>query len=376
MSMRPGRRSGSEPAVWPWSAKLAVLLVPVVLLILLVAMAITRTVANWPSQRLEGWVLLTILALSLLPVILLLMQTLVTRGGKIQVAGVSLSFAQVSEEVAAAVRTTTLAENLGTTEDVPVAQTSLRSILRALRRARDSEVTVVDLRQGRTWWETRLFILVAGATRRDRPTAIAFIGDRNGKPGSYLGWAPPSRLLDMHVSAVPTLGEAYDRALSKATQWQIGTPGPRQKGQAPYVTLPWDKNNQQTFLPTMTDESPNPAFALELYLQQELDFPPQQQAPDRQPEDLRQHVTIQRLLELYEPVLMTDCVDIDADDAAWARLLASNPRRYFALTSADKFKALVPRDSLLAALVARMVKAEVKSPSRHNSSPNESRTTA
>jgi hypothetical protein len=346
----------------------------VVLLILLVAMAITRTVANWPSQRLEGWVLLTILALSLLPVILLLVQTLVTRGGTIQVAGLSLSFAQVSEEVASAVRTTTLAENLGTTEDVPVAQTSLRSILRALRRARDSEVTVVDLRQGQTWWETRLFILIAGATRRDRPTAIAFIGDRNGKPGAYLGWAPPSRLLDMHVYAVPALGEAYDRALSKATQWQIGTPGPRQEGQPPYVTLPW--NNQQTFLPTMTDESPNPVFALELYLQQELDLPPQQQDPSRRPENLRQHVTIQRLLELYEPVLMTDCVDVDAGDAAWARLLASNPRRYFALTSADKFKALVPRDSLLAALVARMVEAELKSPSRHNSSHDESRTTA
>jgi hypothetical protein len=334
----------------------------VVLLVLLVAMAITRTVANWPSQRLEGWVLLAILALSLLPVIMLLVQTLVTRGGTVQVAGLSLSFARVSEEVASALRTTTLAENLGTAEDVPVAQTSLRSILRALRRAHDSEVTVVDLRQGRTWWETRLFILIAGATRRDRPTAIAFIGDRNGKPGAYIGWAPPSRLLDMHVSAVPALGGAYDLALSRAAQWQIGTRGPYQQGQQPYVTLPW--NNQRFNLPSMMDESSNPAFAFELFLQQDL---------DGRPEDLRQHVTVQRLLELYEPVLMTDCVDVDADDAAWARLLASNPRRYFALTSADKFKALVPRDSLMAALVARMVEAEVQSASRHDSS--QSRTT-
>jgi hypothetical protein len=315
-------------------------------------------VANWPSQRLEGWVLLTILGVSLLPVILLLVQTLVTRGGTLRVAGLSLSFAQVSEQVASALPTTTLAENLGTTEDLPLAQTSLRSILRALRRARDSEVTVVDLRQGRTWWETRLFILVAGATWRGRPTAIAFIGDRNGKSGAYLGWAPPSRLLDMHVSAVPAFGEAYDRALSKAAQWQIGTPGPRPQGQAPYVTLPWDKDNQPTYLPPMVDESPNPAFALELYLQQDLDCPP---AGSDLQKYLGQYVTIQRLLELYESGLMIDRVDIDADDAAWARLLASNPRRYFALTSADKFKTLVPRDSLLAALVARMVEAEVQS---------------
>lgn len=346
MSVRSGRRAGAEPVIWPWSAKVALLLVPVILLILLVTIVITRTVASWPSQRLEGWVLLAVVALCLLPVILLLVQTLVTRGGTIQVAGLSLSFAQVSEEVASALQTTTLAENLGTAEDVPVTRTSLRSVLQALRRAHDSEVTVVDLRQGRTWWETRLFILVAGATRRDRPTAIAFIGDRNGQPRTYLGWAPPSRLLDLHVSAVPALGEAYDLALSKAAQWQIGTPGPRQQGTQAYVTLPW--NNAQFHLPPMMDESPNPAFALELFLQQDL---------DGRPEDLRRYVNVQRLLDLYEPVLMTDRVDVDADDSAWAQLLASNPRRYFALTARGKFKALVPRDSLLAALVARLVEA-------------------
>ena len=38
------------------------------------------------------------------------------------------------------------------------------------------------------------------------------------------------------------------------------------------------------------------------------------------------------LLELHEPILMTDCVDVDADNAAWARLLTASPRRYFALS--------------------------------------------
>ena len=200
--MHPERRSGSELAIWPWSAKLAVLLVPVVLLILVVTIVITRTVASWPNQRLEGWVLLAIVALSLLPVILLLVQTLATRGGTIQVAGLSLSFAQVSEKVASTLRVTTLAENLGTTEDAPVAQTSLRSILRALRRAHDSEVTVVDLRRGRTWWETRLFILVAGAARRDRPTAIAFIAD-SGTAAVTIGSSLVPDNLAVFISAAP-----------------------------------------------------------------------------------------------------------------------------------------------------------------------------
>jgi hypothetical protein len=110
------------------------------------------------------------------------------------------------------------------------------------------------------------------------------------------------------------------------------------------VTLPW--NAAPFYLPPVENESPDPAFALELFLQQDLDIGP---------DDQRQYVTIQRLLELYEPILMTDSVDIAADDGIWARLLASSPRRYFALTSAGTFKALVPRDSLLAALVVRLV---------------------
>lgn len=352
MSTTTRRRSGPDLAVWPWSARLAVLLVPAVLLALIVTVVITRTVARWPGQQFEGWVLLAIVALSLLPVVLLLVQALATRGGTIRVAGLSLSFAQVSETVASSVRITTLAENLGTTDDTPVTQSSLRSIIRALRRAHDSEVTVVDLRRGRTWWETRLFILVAGAARRDRPAAIAFIGERQGRSGAYLGWAPPSRLLDLHMMAVPALAEAYDRAVSKAAQWQIGTPSSPQPGGSRYVTLPW--NTTPFYLPPVENESPDPAFALELFLQQDLDI-----GPDNQ----HQYVTIQRLLELYEPILMTDSVDIAADDGIWARLLASSPRRYFALTSAGTFKALVPRDSLLAALVVRLVDSENRSAS-------------
>jgi hypothetical protein len=317
-----------------------------VLIVLLVAVALTKALAGWPNQQLQGWALLAVVVLSLLPIILLLSQTLASRGGTLQLPGLSLSFERVSQEVASSLRTTTLAENLGTQDDFPVTVSSLPSILCALRRARESEVTVIDLRRGRTWWETRLFILVAGAARRDRPQAIAFIGDRNGKSGSYLGWATPARLLDIHLIASPALGEAYDLALSMAAQWQIGVPGASQPGTSPYVTLPW--NNAQLYLPTMIDDSPDPAYAVELFLQQNL---------DHQPKNLREYVTIQRLFELYEPVLLTDQVDIDADDAAWARLLASSPRRYFALTSGDAFKALVPRDSLLAALVARMIEA-------------------
>jgi hypothetical protein len=294
-------------------------------------------------------VLLAIVLLSLLPVLLLLIDVLVTRGATIQLPGVSLSFAQASEEAAARLRTTTLSENLGVSDDVTVAQTSLRSVLRALRRAHDSEMTVVDLRKGRTWWETRLCVLVAGAASRDRPQAIAFIADRNGRAGAFLGWASPSSLLELHRSAEPSFANAHDRALALAAQWRLGIPPA--DGHSTYVVLPW--NSAQLHLPALADDVSDPAFALELFLQQQLE----QANPE-----LRRYVTAQRLLELYEPVLVTDRVEADADDETWARTLSTSPRRFFAVTAADTLRTLVPRDVLTGALVARLAGAMTARP--------------
>jgi hypothetical protein len=100
--------------VWPWSARVAVLLVPVILLTLVVAHGVVRAVLDWPDRRYGGWVLLGIVLLSLMPVLLLLIELLATAGGSVQLpGGVAFSFSGASLAVAATVRSTTLAENLG-----------------------------------------------------------------------------------------------------------------------------------------------------------------------------------------------------------------------------------------------------------------------
>jgi hypothetical protein len=322
---------------------MAIVLIPVIFFFLVIAHGMARAVMDWPDPRFGGWVLLGIAVLSLLPVLLVLIELLATAGGSVKVAGVAFSFTGESMmKVAEAVRSTTLAENLETPSGAPVSQSSLRSILRALRRAHDSEVTVVDLRGGQTWWETRLFILIAGAARTGRPLAIAFVGERNGKQGAFLGWAAPERLLGAHLAAEPDLADAYHTARREATQWRIGTPAPPRPGKPPSVMLPWAA---QLELPPVDGEPPDPAFADELFLQAQLDR--------RDPESQR-HVTIQRLMELYEAVLVTDRVDVDADIDAWAKLLRSSQQRFFAMTTANVFKALVPREAVLSTLVAQL----------------------
>jgi hypothetical protein len=340
-------RQHSSDRFWPWKDKIAILLVPILLLALFSGLAIMRALTGMPSAQNEGSVLLALAVFSVLPLILLVTQRLAAEGGSVELASLKLSFASASQDAATLMRTTTIAENLGVAESDAVAQTSLRSVLRALRKAHESEVTVVDLRRGSTWWETRLFILIAGAARRDRPLALAFVGETNGRDRVFLGWAAPSQLLDMHLAASPGLQEAYARALAKTMQWQIGEPTHRMQGQAPQVVLPWDKTVYS--LPHLADDVPDPAFAMELFLQEELN----RQALANPTEPV--YVNIQRLRELYEPVLVTDFVDLDADDGSWARVLASSPRRFFALTAGGKFMALLPRDSLMSALVARIV---------------------
>jgi hypothetical protein len=244
-----GKRTGTSSVVkiWPWSARVAVLLIPAILVVLVIAHAVARTQLDWPDERYGGWVLLGIALLSLLPVLLMLIELLALAGGSLKVAGVAFSFSGESLKVAGAVRSTTLAENLETPDNAPVAQTSLNSVLRALRRAHDSEVTIVDLRHGRTWWETRLFILIAGAARTGRPKAIGFIGDRNGKQGVFLGWASPrasSTCIWLRHRSSPTPTASPMR---RQRNGESESPRHGRAGVAPRVTVPW--NQQQLFLP-------------------------------------------------------------------------------------------------------------------------------
>jgi hypothetical protein len=339
---------GSPPSpqgeLWPWTPRVAVLLVPVILVVLAVGVAVLRNTAGWPSDAYQGWTSLAVVLLALVPILLVVVQLIARTGGELKVAGVALSFAAASQEAAAAVRTTNLEENLGASADDAVERTSLSSVRRALRRARDSDVTVIDLRAGHTWWESRLLILVAGAARRERPQTLAFVGDRNGRRGIFLGWASPSRLLDLHLASDPSLAKAHSAAVTKAAQWELGVPQP---GDAS-VLLPW--NSQQVLrLPFVSDASPDPGFAFELFLQETLEI-----GPDREPS----FVTIARLQQLYEAALVTDHVEAGSRDEVWIDALRREQRPFFAVTADGKLKSLVPREALLTALVIRLAETD------------------
>ena len=339
-----GAPRSPQGELWPWTPRLAIVLAPVILVVLVIGVAILRSTADWPSDAYQGWTTLAVVLLALLPILLVVIQLIAKTGGELKVAGVALSFAAASQEAAAAVRTTTLEENLGASAGEAVERTSLSSVLRALRRARDSDVTVIDLRAGHTWWESRLLILVAGAARRERPQTLAFVGDRNGRRSIFLGWASPSRLLDLHLASDPSLAKAYFTAVTKAAQWELGVPQP---GAPECVLLPW--NSQQRLCLPPSDASPDPGFAFELFLQGTLEI-----GPVREPS----FVTIARLQQLYEAALVTDHVEAGSRDEVWIDALRREQRPFFAVTADGRLKSIVPREALLTALVIRLAETD------------------
>ena len=330
--------------LWPWSPQAALAAVPIVFLALLGALVLARRLAGWPGNAYQGWTLLAVVLLSLLPVILLVVEAAARNRGQVSAFGVSLSFAGASREAAVGLRTATLEENLNASSEPTVQQTELPSLIAALRRAHDSDVTVVDLRAGRTWWETRLFILVAGAARRGRPRALAFVGDLNGQRDIFIGWASPSRLLDLHLAADDSLRLGYASASSLTAQFELSTPiAGSQTCRPSFGTRPRRSACRRWHVgrPTPTSRSS--------FLQQQLETGPNQQ---------RRYVTVTRLRELYEPALVTDHIETGSSDDDWVNLLRKQPRPFFAVTDEGSLRSLVPPDALLTALVLRLAEAE------------------
>jgi hypothetical protein len=345
MSAQTHRAEGRAGVrLWPWPTSTAVLATIASLVALFVIFAVIRATTDWPASEHEGWVVLGIALLSVVPIVLLILDVTARNSGQVSVLGVSLSFASASQEAATTVRTETLDANLGNDSADVIERSSLPVVVKALRSARDLDVTVVDLRAGATWWESRLFILVAGAAQRGRPSAIAFVGDGNGERRQFVGWAPPTALLRLHVASDEALATALRVARAENQQWAMGAPVP---GITTAVDLP---TGTRLFLPSEPDEVVDPEFAMELFLNRAI--------MTHANEALKRPVTVPRLLELYTPALITDHIAVGASDQEWIELLRAKHRQFFAVTSSgESLKTLVPREALVTALVTRLAES-------------------
>ena len=210
----------SDGPFWPWSRRWAVVSSFVLVVVLLTLTIVLSATADWPSERHEGTVLVIALILGLLPLILVVLGSL-TGGGSVEVLGIALRFPEARPER----QEISLPPQMGLRPGVPLADAGTRAVVEVLKEAVHTEVAVVDLADGKAWWDTRLLVFCAGAARIGRPRAVvltAILADTG--PGTFLGWAPPDELRDRLLSR-PELRRAYDQGHAWLRQWELAEPG-------------------------------------------------------------------------------------------------------------------------------------------------------
>ena len=113
------------------------------LVALLVTVMLLATLAKWPEQRWQGWLVLGVMLLALIPLVLLVLDRVSRTGGPIEFRGIKIAFA-----AEAAQATVTLPQNMGIPPGTPVTASGSFQIQAAMREAVKNDVLVVDLEEG------------------------------------------------------------------------------------------------------------------------------------------------------------------------------------------------------------------------------------
>jgi hypothetical protein len=190
---------------WPFKPRFSLIGVTIILLAFLSAAAVLRRGSTGPAR---------------LPIALALMDVIIERGAIVQYGGVKIDF---SRSQARAPTGFAVAPNIGV-QGQPVTDSSTTQIIDTLRRATASEIAIIDLEDGKAWWETRLLVLLAGAARLKKPDKIVFLGTDAKVEHRFEGWAYTADLLPCLVSAHPQYRRSLLAAWAAARQWELVEP--------------------------------------------------------------------------------------------------------------------------------------------------------
>jgi hypothetical protein len=321
------RPRSADGAFWPFSTRAAVFAVPVIFVALVVSFGITRGATDWPDARFDGWVLLGIVGLSLVPILLVILNSVATQGGSLEAFGVKIRWASLVSTSAV-----TVPPRLGVMEGIPMRDSASVEILETLRSATRSDVVVVDLEQGQAWWETRLLVLCAGAVRLGQPAAVVFVAAERATAKCFQGWATPQELVRGLLAARHDLRDAYERAQVEARRWELAQPP--QQPQDPNPQFPWPRPDTSKRFIAFPGSERN-TLAPEQLLADELG---QLEVPTPN------GITLVRLSELFAPYLRTTALEESADDETWIDTVLGTVDPYVAVTRSREYAGLLPRE--------------------------------
>ncbi|MEV7545154.1 hypothetical protein [Streptomyces sp. NPDC089915] len=336
-SLRRSSKAKAGLAFWPFGVRAAVLLVPVLLVVLAVAWGAARNALGLGSVS-AGWALLAIVALSVLPVLLVVLSGVASSGGTVELGTVKIALTAA----AGARRGLAVPRNIVPEPGVSLTGDGGSGTLTSLRGLRGAEVVVVDLEDGHAWWEHRLLLLCAAASRLGRPAVVVFTAQLQGRPGRFAGWATPADLLQRLQEADPALRKAYLEASGQAAGVRMA----EASGPVPAARL-----MKELGLEGMRGLThPPPRETLSPFLEEQL-LARGVDRFDTSPDE----IDVPRLEQLFTPVLHTRALEHTDDDAAWLRAALLDEGDYIAFTDAGRYTGImsgtaVARAALLALL--------------------------
>ncbi len=354
------RDTGPDAAAvfWPWGRRSAIAVTAALLVVLVGGVAVLRIAADWPDARWEAAFVLSAVLLSLLPIALLVLESVAESQGSVSFRGVSLDFGSVAQAAAAELTRSTIAVPRNVADEgVDVGDSGHSEVLSVLRDAARADVVVLDLEDGHAWWDSRLLLLCAGAELQGRPTAVVFVATVDGVRRRFVGWAHPADVVAQVLEADPELHYAYAVAETAVSRAGLTFPGRAPQPDAyPLVTPALDVapkppsvvTDQELFERHGDLNLPlSPAMAFTRALGRTVH-------PLEESRKVR-HLSVVRLFELLAPVLHTQHTDESAPDDQWVGAVTTLASDHLVVTSAGVYRGLAPREQLVRALLQAIV---------------------
>jgi len=346
-------KSDANNKLWPFKPRITLLTSALIFICLLLVAILLKTVFKLLVQVPDTSILIGIVFLSLLPIILLLIDTFIDRGGSIEYKGVKINFAQVHQLTTVGF---TVPINIGVPGH-PVSDSGTTAIIDTLRSATSCNVVIIDLEDGQAWWETRLLVLLAGAARRGRPAKIVFVATDYTISNYFLGWAHANDLLNKLLFAHPQYLRSYHNARAAARQWElVGVVNPPNINDSvspnpimPPNIQPGGLAQRHSWM-AFNNGLPN-EFLPEQLLASELGELIEMRSGPRS-------ITTIRLEELFRPLLHRDHIDLSWPEKGQLDNYFKTDDDFLAVTESGKYKTILSRIAILNALVKEMVTKE------------------
>ncbi|HEY44898.1 MAG TPA: hypothetical protein G4O11_13035, partial [Anaerolineae bacterium] len=233
---------------------------------------------------------------------------------------------------------TGLPDNIGVEGEL-VTDSSAMQITKALEKATQNEIARIDIKEGNSWWVTRLLALSAGAVRAGTPKAIVFVGTRENIGGTFLGWGEPSAILKAILNDKKDYFTAYQRAQSIAKQ--VGVFAVVSDPLPPHVPhikavegVSLDFSVQRYATRDDYARLGDAAFEQILMDQLALYF-----------EQTHDHLTLGRLQQLFEHCLYRDVINLESPPDQQMLSLLEPRGTYIALARNGRYEVLLKREA-------------------------------